>query len=403
MKLSDLFYQREKLNQKRLLKYTKLAFSDTFVLGFMIIFGGLSYAYSQYLRTIPAGSVVPSLIFILFISIIINSGKLITALEEADKVFIIAKEKQFIGLMEASRLKQGLRQSIAPILISLVAMPTFVASGFLRFWHFFLLVVILFALKLVYTRMSYRRMFQNTRVNYLLETVLGGMTAFVIIGTFVFWNVWIGLLLAIITSGIMYQVLSIPNHQLVDWDFAVEMENKRKQGTYRFFNLFTDIPFIENRPKRLKFLDPFLSLSNPNQALEYYLQRLFIRDTAYSGLVFRLVLVASVILVLSADLVLFLVVQGLFSYLISFQLLPVVKYLQKHHVIQSTPMATENFTKAVKGVIRKVMNGVGALFVLVAFVHSIQIGIAALVLQLMFNWFVLPLVVNRFSKQKKNK
>ena len=96
---------------------------------------------------------------------------------------------------------------------------------------------------------------------------------------------------------------------------------------YHAANMFTDVPHLKGRVKRRKWLDPLFS-SIPYgsaQTYDFLFARTVVRTSEFSGLIVRLTVIASILVIFTGSLYFSLAISLLFLYLTGFQLLPLLR------------------------------------------------------------------------------
>ena len=82
----EIWKQRVKQHQKKMMKYSKYIFNDHFVIVCLFLVGAMGYAYSNYLKTIASYDVKGQLIGVLVFTAVLGIGKLATLVQPADAV-----------------------------------------------------------------------------------------------------------------------------------------------------------------------------------------------------------------------------------------------------------------------------------------------------------------------------
>ncbi len=115
--------------------------------------------------------------------------------------------------------------------------------------------------------------------------------------------------------------------KILKWDRLIALEQKRLLSFYRIANLFTDVPSLAGKVARRKWLDGFLVFIPFGQKSTYtYLYaRTFLRANDYVGLLVRLIIIGSLIIVILDNIWAYIFVTLLFLFLTAIQLLPVWK------------------------------------------------------------------------------
>ncbi|MER2063726.1 MAG: ABC transporter permease, partial [Alkalibacterium sp.] len=125
-------------------------------------------------------------------------------------------------------------------------------------------------------------------------------------------------------------VLKISQSDSWNWELLIESEQRRVQKIYSLINLFIETPYSKHKVKRLRILDVLYQIPALKQNTEiYYLSRMFVRNSNFSGLFLRLVLIGSIVIYFSENGLINSLISVLFLYLIGFQLIPLRETFKK--------------------------------------------------------------------------
>lgn len=372
MTLKALFQKRQTRYIKDILKYARIIFNDHFVLLLFLLFGAGGYAYSQYLDALTQGAVQPRLLLLLLYFLVTTTGSITLLLEPADQIFLLPKEQTFKQVFKQLVVRSyvGTLFSVGivtvvtfPILVATVGNQTidllvvFLALAGLK-WFSILLKVFPYFEKGEEVQQRYRlaiRLFQFAAIFGLLFIHLKWVALFVI-GVALF-------------TAIQFFTEKIFFNRLFHWNTMIEAEENRMQKLYRFIGMFTNVPNIQTKIKRLAWLDPLLanlSKRHPD-ASYYYVLRLIARNTEYSLLIIRATLVGALILAVTETVFISAVLVVLFLYIIGFQLLTLVNELNRVPLFQIYPITAQEKNQAVYRLIFQIL-----------FVASILLAAAAL-------------------------
>lgn len=136
----------------------------------------------------------------------------------------------------------------------------------------------------------------------------------------------------------------------------IERENKRLYQVYRFFNLFTDVPYVQSKAKRRKYLDKLLPKAFKVEPYSYLFWRDFFRNGQYSGLYGRLTILGTVILFFVNDVRFGLFIAILFVYLIGFQIMPMYFSYDEIVFTYLYPLTLESKQQAFKILVFKLLS-----------------------------------------------
>jgi len=396
MTLNKLFKKRQSIYRKRVLSYLRYVLNDHFVIAMLILLGAGAFTYSDYIRTLQSGELFPALVGIVLLSLFLMVGKINLFLEEADIVFILPKENTFKPLMNKLALKSFFIQLIPLLFVSLLVMPLLVGVGFLQFSDWIFVFISMLSLKSIRLVIDLYYNHEGYRVGQSFSTILYVLFSFIGLSIVVFVSPLVGMLILLITSGIALILYRHMNQRPLRWERMIQNEQKRRQVVYRFFNLFTDVPFVGGQTKRLRLLDPvirWVTSKNPTPQ-EYYLKRVFFRNTTYSGLALRLLVIASLILTFTNSLILSYSVSLLFNYLIAFQLLPLNQHIDKTVQFSFYPVLNVGKIKAMRIIITQVCMFISLVFAIIELPSGIYASAGVLgvnfIFTMLFTYYYVP-------------
>lgn len=321
----QLFKNRRARHLREMAKYLRLVFNDFFVFALLFFLGGLGLGYSNLLKTLTSGLWWAPLVALVVLGITVQVGRFATLIEDADRVFLLPKERAMQGyLVAARRYSQWLAQATQLIVL-------FIMTPYLRVtlsWSLATvagLAVTQVILKDTLLRLDLASAYQVTgqrRMNHW--TNKWGLSLIVLaVGLWV--NPWLAAILAILADGAV--AVWFQQHwqrQQIRWREQIALEDNRMLGIYRFFNLFTDVPMVSGTIHRRHYLDGLLRRIpvRHDQAYLYLYSRGMLRGTEFSGLVVRLTVIGMILLAFIQGTWLPVILTALFIYLIGFQLLP---------------------------------------------------------------------------------
>lgn len=401
--MHDFFLLRRQRHQKKMMKYMRYVLNDHFVLVCLFLVGGLAFYYSNVLKQLPPDFPWSLPIVGVVWWFVLPFGKLATLVEPADMTFLLPKEKEM-----NSYLSRGLRHSLAfPFVVELLIcgalLPLVVLAKQVSFVNFFFYLVMLWGLKLGNLRIQRLACYQKTheqtqRLNLLWFVVSGG----IIFGS-LYGAAWLGTILAV-AAAFGFISLTQEKDRLLDWSKMIDRENARLHRIYQFINLFTDVPEVEAKVRRRKYLDALLariSFKQENTYL-YLFARGALRGAEFGGLFFRLLIVGGVLLFSLNDFRFVVGVSLLFIYLIGFQMIPLYSQFDYISATQLYPV-TKKFKKAALQRLMVVLLFAAAIiFTLCSLVHLSIVGSLLLLVLLLieiglFAWFYLPARIKKME------
>ncbi|MEQ3487526.1 ABC transporter permease, partial [Enterococcus cecorum] len=168
---------------------------------------------------------------------------------------------------------------------------------------------------------------------------------------------------------------------LIDWTYTIDSEQKRMYRIYRFINLFTDVPFIESKMRKMRGAQWLFDrvAKKQTKTYSYLFVRRFMRSDEYFGQIVRLLLLGGACLLAVDDWRFSLVVSGLFLYLITFQMIPMMTQYQSQVLTRLYPVAKEIKEKNFYAILRWVLSMSALIFILVSLV-TIQLHLVPFVI-----------------------
>lgn len=401
--MHDFFQLRQQRHQKKMMKYMRYVLNDHFVLVCLFLVGGLAFYYSNLLKQLPPDFPWSLPIVGVIWWVILPFGKLATLVEPADMTFLLPKEKEM-----GSYLSRGLRHSLAfPFVVELlicgVLLPLVVLAKQVSFVSFFFYLLMLWGLKLGNLRIQRLGCYQETREQTQRLTVLWFCVSGVIIFASLYGTAWLGTILAI-AAAFGFNSITQEKDRLLDWSKMIDQENARLHRIYQFINLFTDVPEVEAKVRRRKYLDGLLARIRFKQENTYlYLfARRALRGAEFGGLFFRLLIVGGVLLLSLNDFRFIVGVSLLFIYLIGFQMIPLYSQFDYISATQLYPVSKKFKKTALQRLMVTLLFAAAIIFTLCSMVHLSIVGSFALLVLLLgeiglFAWFYLPTRIKKME------
>ncbi|EXJ22913.1 ABC transporter, permease protein EscB [Alkalibacterium sp. AK22] len=368
MEIKDVFKQRSQLYYRQLGKYLKYVFNDHFVVALLILTGALGFTYSDYVETVSAQALLPRLILSVVLFSLLTFGSIRTLIEPADGIYLLPLEKELEPVMKRHLATAAFVYGAGASLLATVTLPLVFSLEIVTGGTSFLWYVMLISLKLVDVNSQY----QAFKVNQAGEVHLKWFKEGVML-----LSIAVGLFLSLVAGTILaaamlcwsvYQSLMSQSQQVWNWEKMIDSEQKRIQALYRLINLFVETPYGSHRVHRLKWLDGAVTLFDRGHSPHaYYINRVFFRQTSFSGLYLRLLLIGSVFMLFSPAIYLNVLVSLLFLYLIGFQLLPLKQVLDETIYFKLYPVKNTDKIRATQGLLARLLLLAGGVFALSSF------------------------------------
>ena len=190
----------------------------------------------------------------------------------------------------------------------------------------------------------------------------------------------------------------------LQWKYAIETENQRMFRIKRFYNLFTDVPVVNSKIKRRKWLDGLYKSIKPisSNTYLYLFARGFVRNNEYIGLFLRLTIIQAIMLALIDNFYISLVVEMLFIYLVGFQLKPYFKEVMQNLMQRLYPISGKtkinDFTKLSTFIllIQWIISALAVLYKFGFSINSLIIIVAGLAVLFFVNYFYMPRQLKKY-------
>lgn len=407
--MSGLFKTRLQRHLREMAKYLRLVFNDFFVFALLFFLGGLGLGYSNVLKTLRSGLWWAPVVALIILAIVSQIGRLATLVEDADRVFLLPKERAMHAyLVAARRYSQGLAQCT-----QLIAL--FILSPFLRValnWSVAAILSLAVAqviLKDTLLRLDLASAYQVTGQRRMNHWSIKWLLALIVIASGLWLTPYLAVGLVLISDiGVAVWLHQHWQHQQIRWREQIKLEDNRMLGIYRFFNLFTEVPMVAGTIKRRRYLDwLFKGIKlQQNQTYLYLFSRGMVRGTEFSGLVVRLTIIGMLLLYFVQGQWLPIILAALFIYLIGFQLLP---FFQQYDDVVFThvyPILPAWRLKSFVKLVTLILSVAAGLLWLVLVIANRQLETAgiALVVEVVEVWYLARVYTpQRLAKADKNK
>lgn len=328
--MQNLFKQRLLIHQRQLQKYLRYILNDSFVVIVTFLFGGVVVYYTNFLKQLPQPYLLGTIVSWLVLFFALMLGKFTSLLKPADQVFLLPKEGQMNQYLKAALLYSMIVPVILLGFVLAFLMPLLQISQGLAFSEYPWLLLLLISLKVSHLVVQKAQLYQRSPKQNQLAFIFWVALSLISLALALFFQPMMGLMIAMLGClGVVY-LFEFRQKQAIDWEKMIAFEQQRLHRLYQFINLFTDVPFIQSKMKRRRYMDFLFNRIAKTQAKTYlhlYLRR-FLRSDEFSGQILRLVLVGMICLASLNDWRIALALSLLFIYLIAFQLLPLASQYQ---------------------------------------------------------------------------
>ncbi|RMC39157.1 ABC transporter permease [Lactobacillus sp. ESL0236] len=333
--MQDLAKNRLQKNLQQSLKYLTLVFNDFFILAIIFLLGALMFWYAQSMKKMPPNLYFYKPLVGLILSMPLLIGKLVTLLQAADIQFLLPQDKNMRAYLKMMRSYSLLVPLICLVLIAGILFPFALIKAKISILSYCLAVLAVFLAKIAQLKVMEYNLFYNKKISLFLVNTL----FFITFAVLMMWPktmFLVVILLAILISGATFKP---QNAALFDWQYAVELEQRRKNQVYGVFSMFTDVKERKVKIRRRKYLDFLLpnSLRNENPNKFLY-RRALLRNPENLNLLVRMTAFAGLISLLVQNWLWALTLCSLVVFLTVYQLLPMANEFDNNIMYQVYPI-----------------------------------------------------------------
>ena len=364
--MNNLWKKRLNLYLKRMIKYYRYVFNDHFVIALLFLLGGISYTYSNFIKSLNVDLSYPwaKPVVIIVLLVMLQFGKVGTLIDEPDKVFLLPQEKGMREYLMKAQKRAWVSNSVIQIVVWIVLRPFIYYGVHLNLVESIILLLSQVALKVAQVNLFFIRAFEAKYQAGKYSLIFNYVVPLIVYMLGLYASIYFALG---ITVGLILYLKSLPKNKIIQWNYLIDVEKLRLMRKYSFFNLFTDVPQVKKKAKRRKYLDWLIPKFK--NVYGYLFIRAIIRNGEYSGLYIRLTVIEFIVLLFIPKFWLSLVIGMLFIYLIGFQMLPLYKYFDDNVFVHLYPLETNSKGKEFKSILL-------ALLIINAFLATIAVYIA---------------------------
>ena len=364
--MNNLWKKRLNLYLKRMIKYYRYVFNDHFVIALLFLLGGISYTYSNFIKSLNVDLSYPwaKPVVIIVLLVMLQFGKVGTLIDEPDKVFLLPQEKGMREYLMKTQKRAWVSNSVIQIVIWIILLPFIYYGVHLNLVESIILLLSQVALKVAQVNLFFIRAFEAKYQAGKYSLIFNYVVPLIVYMLGLYASIYFALG---ITVGLILYLKSLPKNKIIQWNYLIDVEKLRLMRKYSFFNLFTDVPQVKKKAKRRKYLDWLIPKFK--NVYGYLFIRAIIRNGEYSGLYIRLTVIEFIVLLFIPKFWLSLVIGMLFIYLIGFQMLPLYKYFDDNVFVHLYPLETNSKGKEFKSILL-------ALLIINALISAIAVYIA---------------------------
>ncbi|WP_088072819.1 ABC transporter permease [Gottfriedia luciferensis] len=402
--IKELWLARYRSFIKEMSRYGRYIFNDHIKFVIVFAFGGGAYYYQQLLKTISPDFPIILLISFLF-GLIVISGQVMTFFRGPDLHYLLPLEKKMKGYFIRSFFISYVVQAYLLLMLLGVIYPLYKKFLLGETTSFLVFMVIIFLLKgyhlfISYLHLSNKGMISRT-FDYCFRFIF---TFFFIYCLLSKMNSFFLLISIVILAGYALLIQISSENKRVQWDRNVKLDTSRLATFYRFANLFTDVPSIQQQVKRRKWADSIINKIKTKNAANYLLVRTFIRNGNYLSMFLRQVFVGGFVVYLVPTLIGKVLVGILFLYVISIQNMSILKQYNYHLLWKIYPYANEENKKSISILLYILLLICSLVFSMICLIKGLSIlnFIIAIVVYTLFSlWFIKIYVQKRLSQPQK--
>lgn len=365
-----------------LAKYLRYVLNDFFVIAMMFFVGGLGYEYSNLLKTLHPGLAWTNWVILIVLFLSVQIGRYATFLKQPDYVFLLPEEYSLHQYLKQSFNYSLLMAGIIQILVWFILLPFIEVTNHANNIDLISYLIMILVIKFIWLSSNLMGGYRINIYKFNRTFLLKWLLPFITISVAVFVNPLLGCLISIIFAIAVQFKLNQWSHSSLDWLFLINNEEKRMHDLYQFFNLFTDVPKVNPKPKRRKYLDRILNQIHPTQKNIYlYLySRGISRDSKFSNLYLRLTIIGMVLLLFIHGEALPLFLNVLFIYMIGFQLIPFYFHFDDNVFMHIYPLDQTNQIQSFERIITGLLLFSSILFWIVSFIANLSVITSILIL-----------------------
>lgn len=259
-------------------KYLKYVFTGHLAIALMFSIGAGGYAYSEWLKEVPAD--FPAVIITaIVIAAVLALSPTATLLKPADMVFFLPFEQKMGTYIGRALRWTTFSQLALPLLLYIVALPLLSATGTYSKASLLWFAVFIVVIKWIYvdTEYFYRHATSGAGIwnDRLIRFVLAALYFYFWLSPYPLFVVLFGALIGLYSTYWRKRKSEKP----FPYEHFISLEQNRMMRFYRFANYFTDVPHLKGSISRRGWLGMFMGqprFNNPAPQ-SYLLVRTFTR------------------------------------------------------------------------------------------------------------------------------
>ncbi|MBO1199199.1 ABC transporter permease [Staphylococcus simiae] len=396
----ELFNKRLKAIRKEKMYYNKFIFNGHFMVFLLILLGAFIFGYGEWLQHIP-DNVNFALIAAIILSVI-SIFPIRPLLKEADKLFLLPFEKHMTKYMKISLIYSYFSRILLSIITLVVMFPLFynINHKAVIFYVFVIISALLFPyLGLRLRWQSYQSRFSLVATNIILMVTFI-ISYYLLLGP----KLYIAIVLLLIPVFIEWLLKKVKPQYLYPWERMIAVEQRHHMNYYKFVNMFTDVKHLKESAVRRKYLDVLLNVPkgkkfNSNAMYLFLFKRSFIRGRDAFNIIFRLIIIAVLLMIWLPYTIVTIIIGALFMYLILLQMAQF--YSQQAYGLwpQVWPVADSKVIKGYEQFLYRLMIVIG-IILSVTFIMTHWILAYAAIVFFIVGWLTIRSIIKKLKYQE---
>ena len=253
---------------------------------FLILGSVFIYYYIKFIQWLPP-TIFTELIASLLIACVLLTTRIRTFVKQADIIFLFPMEKEMTGYFRKSQLFSAFLEAIK-LLLALLVLSPLIRDTITIVFMLALLVLLLLNIRLVWVEQW---------LESKMQLVVHRTIRFLVTSTVIYFSLihnWIIVGSLLLINFVLFFKMFGKEARGVKWSFLIKQEQKAVMATYRFLNLYIDVPHLKHSFSRRKFLVWFVGKWIPYKESSphmYLFSRLFSRYNEFFYLYLRLSLI----------------------------------------------------------------------------------------------------------------
>jgi ABC-2 type transport system permease protein len=402
--VKQLWSSRYKSYLKEISKYGRYILNDHIKFVLVFGFGGGAYYYQQLLKTISLD--FPAVLFISIVfAFLVTSGQITTYFKGPDLYYLLPLEKRMKGYFIRSYFITFLVQAYLLLMFLGVIYPIYKKFMLGETTSFVVFIIIIFLLKAYHLFVSFLHTSNKGILNRGLDYCVRSIGSFFFLYALLSkWNNFIVCIPIICLAVYAILIQTISQNKRVQWERNVKLDTSRLASFYRFANLFTDVPSIQQQVRRRRWADPILKKIKTKNAADYLLVRTFIRNGNYLSMFIRQLFVGAFVVYLVPTVVGKLIIGVLFLYMIGIQNMAILKQYNYHMLWKIYPYTNDENKKSISTllyILLLICSVVFSVIVLFKGMTALNVLFLIIVYMVFSVWFIKFYVSKRLSQSQK--